>query len=64
MSILSSSLFNACQISGCYKIDMAIIYTLLTLSLGLIAKSVNSCAIVDAQQEHQGARCPVDLAGN
>jgi hypothetical protein len=29
---------------------------LLTLSLGLVAKSVNPRAIVDAQQEHQDAR--------
>lgn len=35
-----------------------------TLSLGLVAKSVNPHAIVDAQQEHQGARRLVDLTGN
>jgi hypothetical protein len=45
-------------------IGVAIICMLLTLSLGLVAKSVNPRAIVDAQQEHQGARRLVDLAGN
>jgi hypothetical protein len=37
---------------------------LLTLSQGLVAKSVNPRAIVNAHQEHQGAHRLVDLAGN
>jgi hypothetical protein len=42
-------------------IGVAIICMLLTLSLGLVAKSVNPRAIVDAHQEHQGARRAVAL---
>jgi hypothetical protein len=43
---------------------VVLISKLLTLSPGRVAKSVNPHAIVDAQQEHQGACRLVDLAGN